>query len=356
MGNLKVIEWELHCEALNNFTNFDLINTMKIIKIKSDRKTKILESVKNELRRKNYSRRTEESYLGWIERFLDFHRNNNPLELTAKDIEEYLSFLAVEKHVSASTQNQALNGILYLYKNVYKKEIGWLQNIKRAKRKSHLPVVFSRTEAQLIISKLEGPIRLIVLLLYGSGLRLTEALSIRIKDLSFESKQLIVRDGKGQKDRITILPEKIIEPIKEHIRKVKNLHLLDLSQGKGGTILPHALAEKYPNASKEFGWQFLFPAKSFYYDKEKKIKYRNHFHESTIQKEVKRILRECEIEKPGSPHTFRHSFATHLLESGVDIRTIQELLGHQSIRTTMIYTHVVNKFSGVKSPLDNILT
>jgi integron integrase len=317
---------------------------------------KLLEKVKIDLRTKHYSKRTEETYLSWIERFIDFYKSKDPKELGAKEIEEYLSYLAVERHVTASTQNQALNGILYLYKNIFKKDIGWLKNVKRAKRKSHLPIVFSTSEAKEIIEKLEGPVRLIVLLLYGSGLRLNEALNIRIKDLSFETKQLIVRDGKGEKDRITILPEKLIAELKDHVRKVKNLHQRDLNEGKGNTILPYALAVKYPNAAKEFGWQYLFPAKSFFYDKEKKIKYRNHFHESTIQKEVKRALRESGIDKPGSPHTFRHSFATHLLESGIDIRTIQELLGHQSIRTTMIYTHVVNKFSGVRSPLDNILT
>lgn len=273
----------------------------------------------------------------------------------AEEIKQFITYLATEQQVSSSTQNQALNAVLYLYKNVIKKEIKFVDGFGYVKRIKHLPVVFSRDEAQLIINGLEGVNQLFVKLLYGTGMRLSEGLRLRVKDLDFDARQIIVRDGKGEKDRITILPEKLVEPLKGHIKKVKNLHKKDISKGAGRTILPYALDKKYPNASMEFGWQYVFPSKSFVYEKEKKIKFRFHIHDSVIQKAVKNALREAGINKPGSVHTFRHSFATHLLESGVDIRTIQELLGHSSIRTTMIYTHIMNKFKGVKSPLDSLL-
>ena len=245
-----------------------------------------------------------------------------------EQIKQFINHLAVEKHVSSSTQNQALNAILYLYKNILDKEIGYIDEINRAKRIKHLPVVFSRKEASDIINNLEGIIKLIVSLLYGTGMRLGEALSLRVKDIDFEMNHIIVRDGKGEQDRITVLPQKIIPLLKEHIRKVKNLHDKDLKDGLGRTKLPYALAKKYVNAEKEFGWQYVFPASGFVYDKENKLKFRYHVHESVIQKEMKRAIKSAGIVKPGSPHTLRHSFATHLLESGYDIRTIQELLGH----------------------------
>ena len=272
-----------------------------------------------------------------------------------EQIKQFINHLAVEKHVSSSTQNQALNAILYLYKNILDKEIGYIDEINRAKRIKHLPVVFSRKEASDIINNLEGIIKLIVSLLYGTGMRLGEALSLRVKDIDFEMNHIIVRDGKGEQDRITVLPQKIIPLLKEHIRKVKNLHDKDLKDGLGRTKLPYALAKKYVNAEKEFGWQYVFPASGFVYDKENKLKFRYHVHESVIQKEMKRAIKSAGIVKPGSPHTLRHSFATHLLDSGQDIRTVQELLGHKSVKTTMIYTHVLKTVLGVKSPLDSIL-
>lgn len=273
----------------------------------------------------------------------------------AEEIKNYISYLATNQQVSSSTQNQALNAILYLYKNVLKKEIKFVDGFGYVKRIKHLPVVFSRDEAIAIIKKLNGTEQLIVSLLYGTGMRLGEVLQLRVKDIDFEMNHIIVRDGKGEQDRITVLPQKIVTVLKEHIRKVKNLHIMDLRKGLGRTKLPYALAKKYVNADREFGWQYVFPAKGFVYDNEHKLKYRYHIHESVIQKEVKKVIKELGINKPGSPHTFRHSFATHLLDSGQDIRTIQELLGHKSVKTTMIYTHVLKTVLGVKSPLDNIL-
>jgi len=318
-------------------------------------KPKLLDEVRKTLRTAHYSKSTEESYTSWIKQFIIFNNKRHPLELGADEIKNFISYLANEKQVASSTQNQALNAILYLYKNVLKKEIKFVDGLSYVKRIKHLPTVFSREEAQIILNQLDGVIHLFVRLLYGAGLRLSEGLRLRVKDFDFDGKQITVRDGKGEKDRITILPEKLVEPLRDHIRKVKNLHLQDLKGGLGATLLPYALERKYPNASKEFGWQYVFPAKGMIFDKEKKLKYRYHIHESVIQKAVRSAIQKAEINKQASVHTFRHSFATHLLESGVDIRTIQELLGHSSIRTTMVYTHVMHKFKGVRSPLDSIL-
>ncbi|MEW5843823.1 MAG: integron integrase [Bacteroidota bacterium] len=323
-------------------------------RIRGENKPKLLDLVRTELRVNHYSRKTEESYTSWIKQFIIFNNKTHPDKLGAEEIKNFLNYLAIERHVSSSTQNQALQGILYLYKNVLKKNVGWISNIKNVKRVTHLPVVFSRVEAAEIINQLNGTVKLVVSLLYGTGIRLNECLNIRTKDIDFGMNQIIVRDGKGEKDRITVLPQRLIQPLKDHIRKVKKLHDADLLNGKGATLLPYALKNKYPNAAKETGWQFVFPAKSFIYDKENKLNYRYHIHESVIQKEVRKAILRTGISKPGSPHTFRHSFATHLLDSGHDIRTVQELLGHKSVRTTMIYTHVLKTVMGVKSPLDNL--
>jgi len=314
----------------------------------------LLDLIRDTLRANHYSAKTEEAYLSWIKRYIHFHNNRHPKEMGSEEIKVFINNLAVNHQVSSSTQNQALNAILYLYKNVIKKEIQFVDGLQYVKRIKHLPTVFTRSEAQKIINELEGVLQLFIKLLYGTGMRLSEGLSLRVKDIDFDQAQISVRDGKGEKDRITILPEKLIEPLQEHIKKVKNLHDKDLRDGFGATILPYALERKYPNANKEFGWQYVFPAKTFVYNNEKKLKFRYHIHESMIQKEVKKAISKAEIVKQGSVHTFRHSFATHLLEAGVDIRTIQELLGHSSIRTTMVYTHVMHKFKGIKSPLDSI--
>jgi integron integrase len=316
---------------------------------------KLLDRVRTELRVRHYSPNTEEAYTNWIKRFILFHNKRHPKEMGAEEIKSFINNLADKQQVSSSTQNQALQAILFLYKNVLKKEIEFVGKINRAKKIKHLPVVFSRKETSEILNNLSGVPKLFSALLYGTGMRLSEGLRLRVKDIDFEMNQIIIRDGKGEKDRITVLPQKLIPQLKNHIRKVKNLHSIDLKNGLGETTLPYALSRKYPNASKEFGWQYLFPAKAPVYNDKTKRKYRHHIHESLIQKEIKKAIRSAGIEKPGSTHTLRHSFATHLLDSGQDIRTVQELLGHKSVRTTMIYTHVLKTVLGVKSPLDNIL-
>jgi len=320
--------------------------------IKLYKQPKLLDRVRGVLRVNHYSPRTEESYIGWIKRFILFNNKTHPEKLGAEEIKDYLNYLVLNRHVSAATQNQALQGILFLYKNILNKDIGWIENIKNATRIKHLPVVFSKREVIKIFENLEGVPKILVSLLYGGGLRLSEALRLRIKDIDFDYKQIIVRDGKGEKDRVTVLPQSVIPELKTHLNEVFIVHKNDLKKGKGETILPYALKRKYPNAGKEFGWQYAFPADMFVEDKDTCISYRHHLHESTIQRAVKDAIKKAGVIKPGSPHTFRHSFATHLLENGYDIRTIQELLGHKSIKTTMIYTHVLNRGLGVKSPLD----
>lgn len=318
----------------------------------SFKKPKLLEEVRTTLRTNHYSKKTEESYTSWIKQFIIFNKKRHPSEMGKEEIQNFINYLAIKRHVASATQNQALQGILYLYKNVLNKDVGWLDNIKHATRIKHLPVVFSKDEVRKIFEKLSGVTKLVVSLLYGSGLRLSECLNLRIKDIDFDYKQIIVRDGKGEKDRHTILPFTIIPDLKKHLNKVYKQHKTDLVDGRGETLLPYALKRKYPNAGKEFGWQFAFPADKFLKEKESGLIYRWHIHESTIQRAVKDAINKAGVNKPGSPHTFRHSFATHLLENGSDIRTIQELLGHQSVKTTMIYTHVLNRGVGVRSPLD----
>jgi integron integrase len=313
---------------------------------------KLLDKVRTELRSKHYSRKTEVAYTNWIKRFVLFHNKQHPKDMGAEEIKSFVDNLVTNHNVSSATQNQALQGILFLYKNILNKDVGWIENIKRSSRVKHLPVVLSKKEVSKVISNLEGTVKIIVSLLYGSGLRLAEALKLRIKDIDLDYKQILVRDGKGEKDRHTILPDSVIPELKKHLNKVYLKHKEDLRKEKGETILPYALKKKYPNAGKEFGWQYAFPADKFIRDKESGLIFRWHIHESTIQRAVKEAVNKAGLTKSASPHTFRHSFATHLLENGYDIRTIQELLGHNSIKTTMIYTHVLNKGLGVKSPLD----
>jgi integron integrase len=318
-----------------------------------DSKPKLLEQVKMHLRTLHYSKRTEESYINWIKRFIMFNNKTHPEKLGATEIRKYLNYLATEKNVSASTQNQALQGILFLYKQIIHKDVGWIDDIERPKKPKHIPVVFTKAEAHSIINQMDGLPKIIASLLYGSGLRLSEALRLRVKDIDFEYNQLIIRDAKGGKDRTTLLPKSLIPHIKEQIENRRDLHNLDLKNGFGNTVLPYALAEKYNNASKEFGWQYLFPAEKIIADeKGKRIRY--HYHESTVTKAIKTAVKKSGIEKPtASAHTFRHSFATHLLQNNYDIRTVQELLGHKDVRVTMIYTHIIKNLGlGVKSPLD----
>jgi integron integrase len=316
-------------------------------------KPKLLDQIKTHMRSAHYSKRTEESYINWIKRFILFHNKTHPEKLGKDEIRKFLNHLAVERNVSASTQNQALQGILFLYKEILHKDIGWVDDIQRPTKPKHIPVVYTKTEAHAVINNMSGLPQFIAQLLYGSGLRLSEALSLRVKDINFEYKHIVIRDPKGGHDRVTLLPDSLIQKIKHQIDQRLILHNLDLKKGLGDTVLPNALSEKYKNASKEFGWQYLFPAERVVTDENGK-RIRHHFHESTVTKAIKTAIRKAGIEKPtASAHTFRHSFATHLLQNNYDIRTVQELLGHKDVRVTMIYTHIIKNLGlGVKSPLD----
>lgn len=316
-------------------------------------KSKLLQQVSNKIRFKHYSIRTEKSYLSWIKRYILFNQKRHPKDMGESEIRKFLNHLAVDRFVSASTQNQALHALLFLYKEVLQKDIGRIEKIERARYTRRLPVVFTQPEARVVLSHLSRISYLICSLLYGSGLRLNEALSLRIKDIEFDYMQIIVRDGKGSKDRVTILPETSFDLLQSQIISVKKLHNNDTANGFGEVTLPGALIRKYPNAGKEFIWQYIFPSKRFVKDEKTGELYRHHIYPTTIQKAVKIAMRKTGINKHGTPHTFRHSFATHLLQDGYDIRTVQELLGHKDVRTTMIYTHVMKKGGfGVRSPLD----
>lgn len=319
-------------------------------------KIKLLDQVRNTLITKHYSIRTEEAYLYWIKHFILFHKKKHPSELNEYHISEYLSFLAVEKMVSASTQNQAMSAILYLYREVLVLQIPDIPGIKSAKKPAKLPVVYTQKEVKKVFLFMDEKYKLMAGLLYGSGLRLMECIRLRIKDVDFSYKQIIVRDGKGNKDRITPLPLNIIEPLKGHLEKVKLIHQNDLNDGYGAVYLPYALQRKYPNANKEWCWQYVFPSQKRSKDPRGGHYRRHHLDEAVLQRTVKKAIRDAKIIKPGSCHTLRHSFATHLLEDGYDIRTVQELLGHNDVRTTMIYTHVLKKGGlVVRSPFDKIV-
>jgi integron integrase len=318
-------------------------------------KPKLLDRVRETVRARHLSHRTEDAYVGFIRRFILFHGKRHPTEMGAAEITAFLTHLAVADKVSASTQNQALFALLFLYRDVLRIELPRIEGVVRAKRPEHIPVVFTPREAKAIISCLTGVPLLVVGLLYGSGLRLTEALRLRVKDLEFESSQVIVRDGKGAKDRTTILPVSLHEPLKQHLTRVKRTHDSDLRGGFGEVWLPYALAKKYPNAGREWKWQYVFPSTKISPTREDGRPRRHHTAEATIQTAVRNAMRKAEIDKHGNCHTFRHSFATHLLENHYDIRTVQELLGHKDVRTTQIYTHVLRNKSHVKSPLDTAL-
>lgn len=314
----------------------------------------LLQQVSVKIRIKHYSIRTEEAYIGWIKRFILFHKKQHPRHLKAQHIEQFLSYLAVKQNVSASTQNQALSSISFLYRDVLGMDIPELENVSRAKKPQRLPVVLTQHEVKCLLAQLDGTIWLITSLLYGSGMRLLECLRLRVKDIDLDKNQIIIRDGKGQKDRITMLPQSLVKPLETHLEKVKQLHLQALENNCGSVYLPFALAKKYPFAHTEWAWQYVFPAKHLSIDPRSGISQRHHVNEQVIQRAIKTAIVAANISKPASCHSLRHSFATHLLEKGYDIRTIQELLGHQDVQTTMIYTHVLNKGGkGVISPLDN---
>lgn len=314
---------------------------------------RLLDRVRATARLRHLSLRTEEAYADWIRRFILFHGKRHPSEMGLDEIRQFLSHLAVERRIAASTQNQALCALLFLYRDVLQAELPYVEGIERAKRPARLPVVFTRREVESLLARLTGTYSLITSLLYGSGLRLMEALRLRVKDLDFDYGQITVRDGKGEKDRRTVLPRPLFEPLRHQLERVKVLHEQDLREGFGAVYLPCALGRKYPAAAKGRAWQYVFPSAKLSPDPRSGIVRRHHVSPDSVQREVKRAIRAAGITKHGGCHTLRHSFATHLLEDGYDLRTIQELLGHADVRTTMVYTHVLNKGGrGVRSPLE----
>jgi integron integrase len=314
---------------------------------------KLLDQVRDVIRLKHYSIRTEEAYVDWIKRFILFHNKRHPKELGSPEIEAFLTHLAVEGHVAASTQNQALAALLFLYRDVLRQELADPINAMRAKESQHLPAVLTKDEARRVIAQLSGIYQLQARLLYGAGLRLLECLRLRVKDVDFERRAIIVRDTKGDEDRVTMLPDSVVEPLKEHLQRVKRLHEQDLAKGLGKVYLPDALDRKFPNASREWLWQYVFPSDRLSVDPRSGAVRRHHTDESGLQRAVRQAAQQVGLTKRVTCHTFRHSFATHLLENHYDIRTVQELLGHKDVKTTMIYTHVLQRGGlAVRSPLD----
>ena len=314
---------------------------------------KLFERLHEEFRRRHYSYETEKSYVHWIKEFIKFHNMTPPRELGYEAVEIFLSHLAVHKKVAASTQNQAFSALIFLYREVYQRDTDWNLNALRARSTRYVPTVLTREETLSILNCMSGMPKLVAQVLYGSGLRLREGLNLRVKDLDFAQHQIIVRDAKGRESRVTPLPDGLIAGLTAHLQTVKRWHEIDLHQGYGSVDLPHALARKYVNASRQWIWQFVFPSRSRYYDRDSEQTIRSHLHPSSVQKALKQAVFQSGIQKRVSCHTFRHSFATHLLQNGYDIRTVQELLGHKDVKTTMIYTHVLNRGGrGVRSPLD----
>ncbi|MEZ4673110.1 MAG: integron integrase [Caldilineaceae bacterium] len=314
---------------------------------------KLLDQVRDAIRLKNYAYSTEKAYVDWIERFIRFHKLRHPREMNSPEIEAFLTHLAVKQNVSPSTQNQALSALLFLYRNVLLIELTGNIDAVRANRDKRLPVVLTKAEVQQVIGQMSGLHQIMAKLLYGSGIRLMECLRLRVKDVDFDRHQLLIRDTKGNEDRVTMLPQSIAPLLQEHLVRIKQQHIADLAEGYGSVELPFALARKYPNADREWYWQYVFPSENLSVDPRSKIVRRHHLDPSGLQKAVKRAAAATNITKHVTPHIFRHCFATHLLEAGYDIRTVQELLGHKDVKTTQIYTHVLNKGPmGVRSPLD----
>jgi integron integrase len=317
---------------------------------------KLLDRMRAAIRTRHYSRRTEDSYLAWAKRFIIFHNKKHPAAMGADEVNAFLTHLAVEQRVSASTQSQALCALIFLYRHVLDDPLRWMDEIVRAQRRERLPVVLARSEVRSLLGAMEGTPRLVASVLYGGGLRLLEGLRLRVKDVDFAANLIIVRQGKGDKDRRTLLPEGIKGPLRQQIEQARRIHQDDLRRGLGAVWLPDALARKYPNAPREFAWQWVFPATRLWIDPETGARGRHHLDESVIQKAVRRASGAARLDKPAACHTLRHSFATHMLEDGYDIRTVQELMGHADVRTTMVYTHVLQQMGrrGVRSPFDHL--
>lgn len=316
---------------------------------------RLLDQVRGKIRLKHYSIRTEQAYVDWIRRFILHFGKRHPRELGAAEVAAFLTHLAVAGKVAAATQNQAKSALLFLYREVIEVELPWLDNVERAKAPKRLPVVLTRDEVQALLSRLEGTHWLMASLLYGAGLRLMECLRLRVQDVDFGRKEILVRDGKGFKDRVTMLPAALAAPLRTHLERVRELHRQDLAAGYGAVYLPYALERKYPGAARDWGWQYVFPSAKLAVDPRSGETRRHHVQDQALQRAVKQAVRDADLTKPATPHTLRHSFATHLLEGGSDIRTVQELLGHSDVSTTMIYTHVLNKGGrGVTSPLDRL--
>ena len=291
----------------------------------------------------------------WVRRFILFHGKRHPKEMGAREVEAFLSYLAEERNVAASTQNQAKSALLFLYKHVLGMELPWLNEVVQARTTRRIPVVLTTREVSLLLDQMDGTMGLVIQLLYGTGMRLMEGLRLRVKDVDFETMEITIRQGKGDKDRVTMLPELLVVPLQAHLAKVKQLHMADLAEGKGEVELPNAYARKAPGAGRSWNWQWTFPSKLLSADPRSGVIRRHHLHPESVQKAVKVAARRADLSKPVTPHTLRHSFATHLLQAGHDIRTVQELLGHKDVQTTMIYTHVLNRGGhGVPSPLDRM--
>ena len=318
-------------------------------------KPRLLDCVRAAIRARHYSHRTEEAYVAWIRRYIFFHGKRHPAEMGVPEISCFLTSLAVDRKVAASTQNQALSALLFLYRAVLEVDVPWMDDLVRARRPERLPVVLIRDEVRAVLQRLTGPTRLMAYLLYGAGLRLLECCRLRVQDVDFGASQIVVRAGKGDKDRVTMLPASVRDDLASHLVLMREQHSRDLAMAAGWVELPTAISRKYPNAPREWAWQWAFPATRTYVDRETGERRRHHLHESVVQRAVKDAVRRAGIAKRAGPHTLRHSFATHLLEDGHDIRTVQELLGHRDVSTTMIYTHVLNRGpAAVRSPADRM--
>ncbi|MBT8130561.1 MAG: integron integrase [Gammaproteobacteria bacterium] len=315
---------------------------------------KLMDQVRNKIRYKQYSLRTEQAYTGWIRRYIFFHNKRHPAEMGASEIESFLTHLAVERKVSPATQNLALNSILFLYREVLEIDLPWLDGFSHAKRPQRLPVVLSREEVNTLLDSVDKPLHSLVLrLLYGTGMRLMECIRLRVKDLDFGRNEITIREGKGRKDRVTVLPAAVLDDLRKQLALARRWYDLDRVNHVPGVFMPDALERKYPNAGKEWAWHWVFPSSKLSTCPRTKVIRRHHMDEKAIQRSMKQAVHRVGIAKPASPHTLRHSFATHMLENGYDIRTVQELLGHSNVKTTMIYTHVLNRGGrGVRSPLD----